>query len=112
MRRPLQCGAQNLLFSWADDYHSGGEFEMKNGRPPPGAVVEPNTGAKNAKWRSWTLALLHGSLKKLSTKPMNARSTLTTILGRAAAYAKGAVTWDQLLKANERWVFDAKGLKT
>ena len=39
------------------------------------------------------------------------RSNLTTILGRTAAYKKGEVTWDQILKAKEKWHFDAKGLK-
>jgi predicted dehydrogenase len=40
------------------------------------------------------------------------RSTLTTILGRTAAYKKSEVTWDQLIKANEKWEFDPKGLKS
>ena len=40
------------------------------------------------------------------------RSTLTTILGRTAAYKKSEVTWDQIIKANEKWEFDPKGLKS
>jgi predicted dehydrogenase len=39
------------------------------------------------------------------------RSNLTTILGRTAAYKKAEVTWDQIMKAQEKWHFDAKGLK-
>jgi myo-inositol 2-dehydrogenase / D-chiro-inositol 1-dehydrogenase len=40
------------------------------------------------------------------------RSNLTTILGRTAAYHTGQeVTWQQLLKAAEKWEFDSKGLK-
>ena len=39
------------------------------------------------------------------------RSNLTTILGRTAAYKRTEVTWDELLKANEKWEFDTKGLK-
>ncbi len=39
------------------------------------------------------------------------RSNLTTILGRTAAYKKGEVTWDQMMKAKEQWHFDTKGLK-
>lgn len=40
------------------------------------------------------------------------RSNLTTILGRTAAYRNDVVTWDQMMKANERLVADLKGLKT
>ena len=39
------------------------------------------------------------------------RSTLTTILGRTAAYKKREVTWDELMKANEPLHYDLKGLK-
>ena len=40
------------------------------------------------------------------------RSNLTTILGRTAAYNQAEVTWDQMLKADEKWHFDPKGLKS
>jgi hypothetical protein len=40
------------------------------------------------------------------------RSNLTTILGRAAAYKGAEVTWDQMMKANEKWHFETKGLKS
>jgi myo-inositol 2-dehydrogenase/D-chiro-inositol 1-dehydrogenase len=47
-----------------------------------------------------------------STVAPSVRSNLTTILGRAAAYQRGeVVTWDQIMKANEKWHFDPKGLK-
>jgi predicted dehydrogenase len=39
------------------------------------------------------------------------RSNLTTILGRTAAYKRTEVTWDDMIKANEKWTFDTKGLK-
>ncbi|HWI58216.1 MAG TPA: Gfo/Idh/MocA family oxidoreductase, partial [Bacillota bacterium] len=39
------------------------------------------------------------------------RSNLTTILGRTAAYKKTEVTWDEMMKAGEKWQFDPKGLK-
>lgn len=39
------------------------------------------------------------------------RSTLVTILGRTAAYAGRVVTWDELLRSNDRLVADLKGLK-
>jgi myo-inositol 2-dehydrogenase / D-chiro-inositol 1-dehydrogenase len=39
------------------------------------------------------------------------RSNLTTILGRTAGYRKAEVTWDEMMKANEKWEVDLKGLK-
>jgi myo-inositol 2-dehydrogenase/D-chiro-inositol 1-dehydrogenase len=46
-----------------------------------------------------------------STVAPSVRSNLTTILGRTAAYKQGEITWEHLLKANEKWHFDLKGLK-
>jgi predicted dehydrogenase len=39
------------------------------------------------------------------------RSTLVTILGRTAAYSGHVVTWDELLRSDERLVPDLTGLK-
>jgi len=39
------------------------------------------------------------------------RSNLTTILGRTAAYAGRQVTWDEMLKANEKLELDLTGLE-
>jgi predicted dehydrogenase len=39
------------------------------------------------------------------------RSNLTTILGRMAAYQQTEVTWQEMMKANEKLRFDGKGLK-
>jgi predicted dehydrogenase len=47
-----------------------------------------------------------------STVTPSVRSNLTTILGRTAAYLGGEVTWEQLLKKNEKWAADLKGLKS
>ena len=40
------------------------------------------------------------------------RSNLLTILGRTAAYTKREVSWADLLKKNEKWPFDTKGMKS
>ena len=40
------------------------------------------------------------------------RSTLTTILGRTAAYKRSEVTWSGMIEANEKWEFDIAGLNT
>jgi predicted dehydrogenase len=39
------------------------------------------------------------------------RSNLTTILGRTAAYRRADVTWDEMIRANEKWEAGLKGLK-
>lgn len=39
------------------------------------------------------------------------RSNLTTILGRTAAYQRAEVTWEQMMKKNEKWEVSLKGLK-
>jgi predicted dehydrogenase len=46
-----------------------------------------------------------------STVAASVRSNLVTILGRTAAYKGGEVTWDKMLRANEKWTADLKGLK-
>ncbi len=46
------------------------------------------------------------------TVPESVRSTLVTILGRTAAYEGRLVTWDEILRRNERLVPDLNGLKT
>jgi hypothetical protein len=39
------------------------------------------------------------------------RSNLVTILGRTAAYEGRVVTWDELLRTDDRLIADLKGLK-
>ena len=46
-----------------------------------------------------------------STVPASVRSNLTTILGRTAAYRNGVATWQEMMKAQEKFVPDFKGLK-
>jgi predicted dehydrogenase len=43
--------------------------------------------------------------------PPSVRSNLTTILGRTAAHKNGLVTWKEMMRANEKFVADLKGLK-
>ncbi len=47
-----------------------------------------------------------------ATVPPSVRSNLTTILGRAAAYANREVTWAEMMQKNEKLEFDTAGLKT
>jgi hypothetical protein len=45
------------------------------------------------------------------TVAASVRSNLTTILGRTAAYKGSLVTWDEMMRADERLVADLKGLQ-
>lgn len=47
-----------------------------------------------------------------STVAPSVRSNLTTILGRTAAYKHTEVTWAGILKEEEKWEANLKGLKT
>lgn len=61
------------------------------------------------------IATFHDSIMKGEcgnpTVAPSVRSNLTTILGRMAAYKNGVVTWQEMMKANEKFVADFKGLK-
>jgi myo-inositol 2-dehydrogenase/D-chiro-inositol 1-dehydrogenase len=46
-----------------------------------------------------------------TTVPSSVRSNLVTILGRTAAYRNREVTWDEIMKANEKLEADLTGLK-
>lgn len=54
--------------------------------------------------------IVRGDFSNPTVEP-SVRSNLTTILGRMAAYQNREVTWDQMMRANEKFVFDTKGLK-
>ena len=38
-------------------------------------------------------------------------SEMAMKLGRAAAYKQSEVTWDEMMRAGEKWTADLKGLK-
>jgi hypothetical protein len=46
-----------------------------------------------------------------TTVAPSVRSSLTTILGRSAAYGGRQVTWDELMKADEKTDAKLEGLK-
>ena len=61
------------------------------------------------------IATFHDSIQNADytnpTVPEGVRSNLVTILGRTAAYEKRVVTWDEMLKKNEKLDPGLKGLK-
>lgn len=46
------------------------------------------------------------------TVPASVRSNLTTILGRTAAYKNSLITWEEMMRANEKFEADLTGLKS
>jgi myo-inositol 2-dehydrogenase/D-chiro-inositol 1-dehydrogenase len=46
-----------------------------------------------------------------ATVAASVRSNLATILGRTAAYRRAEVTWEEMIKTNEKWEAGLKGLK-
>jgi predicted dehydrogenase len=54
--------------------------------------------------------ILAGEVSNPTVAP-SVRSNLTTILGRTAAYKGAEVTWSQMIKANEKWEFNTRGMK-
>jgi hypothetical protein len=46
------------------------------------------------------------------TVAASVRSNLTTILGRTAAYKQRELTWAEMIKTNEKWEFDTRGLNS
>ena len=61
------------------------------------------------------IADFHGRITKGDysnpTVAPSVRSTLTTILGRTAAYRKASVTWDEVITTAEKLEFPTTGLK-
>ena len=61
------------------------------------------------------IAAFHAAIQKQdyknATVPESVRSNLVTILGRTAAYEGRVVTWDELLRTDDRLIADLKGLK-
>jgi predicted dehydrogenase len=51
-----------------------------------------------------------GDCSNITVAP-SVRSNLTTILGRTAAYKNTVVTWDEMMRAKEKFTADLKGLK-
>jgi myo-inositol 2-dehydrogenase / D-chiro-inositol 1-dehydrogenase len=56
-------------------------------------------------------AITKGDFSNPTVAP-SVRSNLTTILGRTAGYKKAEITWDEMMRTNEKWVVDFTGLKS
>ncbi|MFB3920333.1 MAG: Gfo/Idh/MocA family protein [Terriglobia bacterium] len=93
------------------DTHYSGDVSIRGKNPYPGGKAE-NMYANGA---IRNIATFHenvtqGDVTNPTVAP-SVRSNLTTIVGRTAAYRRQEVTWDEVMKANEKLEFNAHGLK-
>jgi len=95
------------------DTHYGGTVVVRG--LGGGSYKGGNTGNIYSDGAVRNIADFHANILKKdfsnSTAAPSVRSNLTTILGRTAAYKRAEVTWDEMLRANEKFEFDTKGLK-
>jgi len=94
------------------DTHYGGKISLRSNDE----VFNAETNNIYADGAVNNIATFHKSVTegdcKNATVAPSVRSNLTTILGRTAAYKGHEITWAQMMKANEKWEFDTKGLKS
>jgi len=91
-------GGQVMIRAKGDSTYAGGSSP---GIFKDGAVANIATFHKN----------ITDGIYTNDTVPPSVRSNLLTVLGRTAAYKNGAVTWKELLEANEVLPYDLSGLK-
>jgi predicted dehydrogenase len=93
------------------DTHYGGDVNIRGKTPYEGGKIE----GLYARGAVSNIATFYGSVTKgdylSSTVAPSVRSNLTTILGRMAAYGRREVSWDDMMKANERRDPKLKGLR-
>ena len=106
-------GIDNLMFGTqgAIETHYGGAVKIHGKAPYPGG----DTGNIYMDGAVANIATFCDSIKagKVDnvTVPPSVRSNLTSILGRIAAYTGNKVTWDEMIKANEKLIRNLDGAK-
>jgi len=96
----------------AIDTHYGGDVSVRGSNPYKGG----NTGNLYPEGTSANIATFYDNITKARfdnpTVAPSVRSNLASILGRGAAYKRREVSWDEMVKANEKLESDViKGLK-
>lgn len=94
------------------DTHYGGMLRMRADKSPDG--VEWMGAEKDDTFRQGAInnvkrfiaAIREG--KTINNAEEAVQSNLTAILGRTAAYRHGTVTWDEMMRSDERWSADLK----
>jgi myo-inositol 2-dehydrogenase / D-chiro-inositol 1-dehydrogenase len=91
--------------------HYAGEVNIK-GKAPYGGGKCPTLYRDGAvrNIASFYENVAKGDFSNATVVP-SVRSNLTTILGRTAAYKGSEVTWDEMMKAGEKWELNTEGLK-
>jgi len=93
------------------DSHYFGEVSIRGKLPYRGGKI-PNLYMDGA---VANIAAFHDAIQKSDfsnpTVAPSVRSNLTTILGRAAAWRHGKVTWDEMMSAGETLDPDLAGLR-
>ncbi|MGD0092498.1 MAG: Gfo/Idh/MocA family oxidoreductase [Planctomycetota bacterium] len=93
------------------DTHYGGEVCIRGQVPFKGG----SSGNIFSNGVIANIATYHDSISNAKydnpTVAPSVRSNLTTILGRTACYKGAPLTWDEMMKANEKLEFDTKGMK-
>ena len=93
------------------DTHYGGDVNIRGKTPYEGGKME----GLFARGAVSNIATFYDGVTKgdysNSTVAPSVRSNLTTILGRMAAYGRREVSWDDMMKANERLDPKLKGLR-
>jgi myo-inositol 2-dehydrogenase / D-chiro-inositol 1-dehydrogenase len=94
------------------DSHYFGEVQVRGKLPYRGGKI-PNlyTDGAVANIAAFHGAVTGGDFSNPTVAP-SVRSNLTTILGRAAAWRHGKVTWDEMMSAAERLEADLTGLRS
>jgi predicted dehydrogenase len=84
------------------DTHYGGNVSIRGSKPFPGG----STGDLYTEGTSANIAIFHESVtnRRFENRTVlpSVRSNLSAILSREAAHKRRAVTWDEIMKANER----------
>jgi predicted dehydrogenase len=97
-------GIDNVMYGTkgAIETHYGGDVKIHGKAPYPGG----NTGKIYVDGPTANIATFCESIKagkaENPTLAPSVRSNLTTILGRMAAYTGRKITWDEMIKANEK----------
>ena len=106
-------GIDNVMFGTqgAIETHYGGDVKIHGKAPYPGG----NTGniykdGAVANIATFADCIKAGNVENPTVAP-SVRSNLTTILGRTAAYTGRKITWDEMIKANEKLVRNLDGAK-
>jgi myo-inositol 2-dehydrogenase / D-chiro-inositol 1-dehydrogenase len=82
-------------------YSSGAPQQQQGGFSATGAFSDNLADADPQKQKSWIESIQSGKFHNQAE--LGAQSALSCMMGRTAAYTGRPVTWDELLKSDEKW---------